>query len=123
LERLERTWEDLRASAQKQNRTLFALSSLMAISTLSHVPGNLLWLSRAARSAARRTTGVVGGAVLDHYAATLKEIERTGFFAYWKREFRPYLRAAAEQFAPEHVSMTERFIRTRRTGGGSRPRR
>jgi hypothetical protein len=116
LERLERTWVELRISSQKQNRTVFALSSLMAISTLSHVPANLLWLSKAARSAARRTTGIVGGAVLDHYSMTLEEIERTGFFAYWKQEFRPYLRAAAEQFAPEHVSMTERLIRGRRRG-------
>jgi hypothetical protein len=59
--------------------------------------------------------------VLDHYSATLDEIERTGFLAYWKREFRPYLRAAAEQFAPEHGSMTERLMRKRR--GGREPGR
>ena len=115
---LERTWEDLRATAQKQNKTPFALSSLIAVSTLSHVPANLLWLSKAARSAARRTTGVVGAAVLEHYSATLAEIERTGFSGYWKREFRPYLRGAAEQFAREHESLTERLIRLR----GSRRR-
>lgn len=115
LERLERTWDELKVSAQTQDRSLFALSSLLAVSTLSHVPANLLWLSKAAHTAARRTTGMVGGALLDHYAATLREIERAGFLAYWKREFRPYLRAAAEQFAPEHGSMTERLIR-RRTG-------
>src|SRR5665213_2988103 len=109
LERLERTWDELKVSAKKQDRSLFALSSLMAVSTLAHVPANLLWLSKAAHSAARRTTGSVGGAVLDHYSATLAEIERTGFVAFWKREFRPYLRAAAEQFAPEHLSMTEKF--------------
>ncbi len=34
---------------QKQNKTPFALSSLIAVSTLSHVPANLLWLSKAAR--------------------------------------------------------------------------
>lgn len=115
LERLERTWDELKVSAKKQDRSLFALSSLLAVSTLAHVPANLLWLSKATHSAARRTTGIVGGAVLDHYSATLGEIERTGFVAFWKREFRPYLRAAAEQFAPEHLSMTERFMR-KRTG-------
>lgn len=117
LERLERTWEDLRLSAQKQNRTVFALSSLMAISTLSHVPANLLWLSKAARSAARRTGGVVGGAILDHYSTALKEISRAGFRGYWKREFRPYLRAAATQFTPEHGSLTERLFRVRTASG------
>jgi type VI protein secretion system component VasA len=48
-------------------------------------------------------------------------MERTGFSAYWKREFRPYLRAAAEQFAPEHVSMTERLIRKRTTKTSPKP--
>jgi len=51
LERLERTWENVRAAAEKQNKTVFALSSLMAISTIRHVPANLLWLSKATRSA------------------------------------------------------------------------
>jgi hypothetical protein len=118
LDRLERTWNDLQASAEKQNRTVFALSSLMAISTLSHVPANLLWLSKAARSAARRTTGVLGGAILDHYSTALEDISRTGFPGYWKREFRPWLRAAAEQFAPEHESLTERLFRVRDAGPG-----
>ena len=118
LDRLERTWDDLQASAEKQNRTVFALSSLMAISTLSHVPANLLWLSKAARSAARRTTGVLGGAILDHYSTALEDISRTGFPGYWKREFRPWLRAAAEQFAPEHESLTERLFRVRDAGPG-----
>lgn len=113
LERIERTWETLRVSAQTQNRTVFALSSLMAISTLSHVPANLLWLSKATRSAARRTGGIVGGALLDHYSTSLEEISRAGFAGYWKQEFRPYLRAAAVQFAPEHRSLTERLFQRR----------
>jgi hypothetical protein len=114
LDWVERIWDALRASARTQNRTVFALSSLMAISTLSHVPANLLWLSKATRSAARRTGGVLGGAILDHYSMALEEISRTGFPGYWKREFRPYLRAAAAQFAPEHGSLTERLFRPRR---------
>ncbi|MGA2714729.1 MAG: hypothetical protein ABSG41_16640 [Bryobacteraceae bacterium] len=117
LDRLERTWEALRASAQTQNRTVFAVSSLMAISTLSHVPANLLWLSKATRSAARRTSGIVGGAILDHYSTALDDISRTGFLGYWKREFRPYLRTAAAQFAPEHGSLTEQLFRVRAASG------
>lgn len=114
LDRLERTWEDLRISAQTQNRTVFAVSSLMAISSLSHVPAHLLWLSKAARSATRRASGIVGSAILDHYSAALVDISRTGFPGYWKREFRPYLRAAAVQFAPEHGTVTERLFRRRK---------
>ncbi len=63
LERLEQTWQAMRISAQTQHRTVFAVSSLMALSALSHVPANLMWLSKATRSAARRTSGIAGGAI------------------------------------------------------------
>ena len=114
LERIESVWENLQATAKQQGRSVFGLSSLLAISTVAHVPANVLWLSRAARSAVRRTGRVLGDAVLDHYTTALSEIARTGFFAYWSREFRPYLRGAAEQFAPHHESLTERLLN--RTG-------
>jgi hypothetical protein len=117
LDRLDQTWQALRISAQTQNRTVFAVSSLMAISTLSHVPANLIWLSKATRAAALRNGGIVGGAVLDYYSTALEEISRTGFPGYWKREFRPYLRAAAAQFAPEHGSLTERLFRVSAASG------
>ena len=113
LERIEGVWEQLRAAAQQQGRTVFGMSSLLAISTVAHVPANLLWLSRAGRSAMRRTGRVLGDAILDHYTAALAEIARTGFVAYWSREFRPYLRGAAEQFAPGHESFTEKLLKRR----------
>jgi hypothetical protein len=113
LERVERVWEDLRESARQQGRSVFVVSSLLAVSTVAHVPANVLWLSRAARSAARRTGKVLGEAILDHYTEVLAEIARTGLLAYWTREFRPYLRGAAEQFAPGHESLTERWLRRR----------
>ena len=110
-ERIERLWNDVRESAKRQGRSVFVVSSLMAVSTVAHVPSDLIWLSRAARSAARRTGKVLGEAILDHYAQVLIAIERDGFLAYWSQEFRPYLRAAAEQFAPGRESSTERLLR------------
>lgn len=111
--RLERTWDEMRAAAKEQDRTVFAVASLMAVSTLRHVPANLVWLSKAARSAARKTGGMLGGALLDHYSEAVREISRAGFTNYWRGEFRPYLRAAAEQFAPEHASLTDKLFRRR----------
>jgi hypothetical protein len=110
LERVEAVWSDLQKASKEQGRSVFMLSSLMAIATVSHLPANVFWLSKAARSAARRTGKVLGEAILDHYTNMLVEIARTGFLAYWTREFRPYLRGAAEQFAPEHGSLTERLL-------------
>uniref|UniRef100_Q025A6 Uncharacterized protein n=1 Tax=Solibacter usitatus (strain Ellin6076) TaxID=234267 RepID=Q025A6_SOLUE len=111
LERIESVWEELRTTARAQGHTVFGMSSLLAISTVAHVPANVLWLSRAARSAMRRTGRVLGEAVLDHYTDALTEIARTGFLAYWSREFRPYLKGAAEQFAPGRESLTERLLK------------
>jgi hypothetical protein len=111
LARVERVWESLRESAREQGRSVFVMSSLMALSTVAHVPGGVLWLSRAARAAARGAGKALGEAILDHYVETLAEIRRAGFIGYWRREFRPYLRAAAEQFAPGHETATERLLR------------
>ena len=111
LERIEGVWEELQSTARQQGRSVFVVSSLLAVSTVAHVPANVLWLSRAARSAVRRTGRVLGDTILDHYTASLVEIGRTGFFAYWSREFRPYLRGAAEQFAPDHESLTEKLLK------------
>jgi len=44
LESLERVWRDLRATAEQQQRSVFVVSSLLAVSTVAHVPQNLLWL-------------------------------------------------------------------------------
>ena len=114
FERLDRIWTELQQTAITQNRSVFTISSLMAVSTIAHVPAKLLWLSRAAHSAARRTGTVLGEVLLDHYSQTLGEISQTGFVEYWKREFRPYLRGAAEQFAPGRKSLTERLLRRKR---------
>jgi hypothetical protein len=111
LEQLERVWSDLKKSAEVQGGSIFTVSTLLAVSTIAQVPANLVWLSRAGRSAARRTGKVLGDALLDHYAHAIEEIARTGLVEYGARQFRPYLRAAAVQFAPEHESATERLIR------------
>jgi hypothetical protein len=121
MDRIEAVWERLQRSAEEQGRSVFMVSSVMAVSAVAHVPGNVLWLSKAARSAARRTGKVLGAAVLDHYAETLSEIGSTGFLAYWQREFRPYLHAAAAQFAPGKASLTERLLGRPRPGNDGPP--
>lgn len=114
LESVERMWTRLTDSAKQQERSVFAVSSLMAFSAVAHLPENVVWLSKAARSAARRTGRVLGELLFDHYTEALNEMSRTGFTAYWRKEFRPYLRAAAVQFAPGHTSLTERLLRRRK---------
>src|SRR5580658_1791532 len=107
-------WEELKQEAAGQHRTVLELSSLVALSTVRAVPGNLLWLSRCARTATLRTGQFFAEGLLDHYRDTLKEIRDAGYLAYWTREFRPYLRAAAGQFSPAHRSLTERLLQRKK---------
>lgn len=118
IESLEGLWRDLRRESAAQQRSVFALSSMMALSAISSLPEGLVWLSRSAPHAARRTGAVVGEALLGHYRTTLDEIHRTGYLNYWVREYKPYLRAAAEQFAPGRSSLTEKLIARARSKTG-----
>jgi hypothetical protein len=112
-EQVRGQWEDLKEEAAGQRRTVFELSSLMALSTVRALPENLIWLSRCARTATVRTRQLFAEGLLNHYRTTRKEIRETGYLAYWAREFRPYLRAAAEQFSSSHLSLTERLLQRR----------
>ncbi len=108
---VRRNWEELKKEAAAQKRSVFELSSLLALATITRLPENLRWLSRCARVAARRTGQVFGASLLDHYTLALGEIRQAGFVTYWTREFRPYLKGAAEQFSPRRLSSTERLLR------------
>jgi hypothetical protein len=101
-ETIQRQWDALRKEAAEQGLPVFALSALLAVSAL--------------RVAGRRTVQLLTEATLGHYTTTLQEIHRTGYLAYWAREFRPYLRAAAENFSPRRRSTTQRLLRKRRAG-------
>jgi hypothetical protein len=86
-------WKDLRHEAAAQQRSVFELSSLMALSAM------------------RRTGKILTTATLDYYASTLIEIRQVGFLNFWAREFHPYIKAAARQFSPRHRSLTQKLLR------------
>lgn len=119
-ETLRRSWEDLQATAAAQNRPVFQVSTLMALSAVSRIPENLLWLSRCAKGAARRTGEILAGVLLNHYSETMAEIRTTGYLSYWAREFQPYLKAAAAQFSPRRATLTERMLGRGKTSSEKR---
>lgn len=104
-------WEALKAEAAAQNRPVFELSSMMAISAIARVPVTLLKLARASNRAVWRSGQTLGGSVLLHYSQVLSDIHERGYAAYWAQEFQPYLRAAAGQFSPKHRSLTGRWLK------------
>lgn len=107
---LRALWSEMKKEAQKQNRTVFQVSSLMAMSAMRHVPENARWLSASARSAARKASAAVAAVLLEDYRTTLKHIRETGYIRYAARQFRPYLFAALSQFSPRRPSLTERLL-------------
>jgi hypothetical protein len=103
-------WDALKAEAEQEHRSVFELSSLIALATVRAVPDNLLWLSNCARTATLRVGQFFAEGLLEHYRVTLDDIRKVGYLAYWTREFRPYLGAAARQFSRSHGSLTEEWI-------------
>ena len=109
-ELVRRHWDELKLEAAAQNRSVFQLSSIIAVSAIARTPETLLKLARAANRAVWRTGQLFAGSVLEHYSHTLRDIRERGYAAYWAEAFRPYLRAAAGQFSPAHLSLTDRLL-------------
>lgn len=110
VEHLETQWGELRATATSEKRSVFEVSALVSLSALRDLPQNLLWLSRCAQDAAKTTGLLMASNLLDHYGGAMRDIRSQGYLAYWVREFRPYLRAAARQFSPRRRSLTQRLL-------------
>lgn len=107
---LRTRWQRLRDEARTQNRGVFEVSSVLALSAVRRLPASAVWLSRCGRHAARRTGVLFAQTLLDHYDQTLTGMRTQGFGAYWREEFRPYLAGAASQFSRERLTITERWL-------------
>ena len=103
-------WTNVKAESARQNRSVFETSSMMALSALRSFPGNARWFYASARAGAVRTGEIVGSAVLDHYRETLAEMRETGYATFAARQFRPYVRAAVDQFSPKRETLTARVL-------------
>jgi hypothetical protein len=113
IDRLERQWRDLNETAAGSGRSAWEVSALLTLSAIRELPAGVVWLTRCAGHAVQTTGEVLAGTLLDHYSDSIAAIRREGFLAYWLREFRPYLRAAARHFSPGKQSLTERLFSNR----------
>ena len=109
-ETLRAVWDQLADEARRQDRSVFETSSMLAVSAVRQLPDGLRWLSASARVGAGRTGAVVAAVLLDHYTQTLAEIQSVGFATYAVQQFRPYVRAAAQQFSPARLTLTDRLV-------------
>ena len=115
LENIRSIWTGLQKEAARQNRSVFELSSVMAMSALSSLPRRAQWLSTSARLAAGKTGTVMLNVLLDHYQTTLKQIHEQGYLRYAVQQYRPYLHGAVLQFSPRRRTLTERLFLRKKT--------
>jgi len=108
-------WTEIGDEARLQNRTVFEMSSVMALSAIVAIPRKARWLSASARLAVGKTSSVVAGVLLDHYRSTLKQIRETGYVRHAVHQFRPYLYGAAMQFSPKRRTLTEQLLQKKRS--------
>jgi hypothetical protein len=110
MDTLRGLWTTIQSEASAQNRTVFEMSSVMALSAIADIPQTARLLSASARLAVGKTGSVVAGVLLDHYRTTLTHIRETGYVRYAVRQFRPYLYGAVSQFSPRRRTLTERLL-------------
>jgi hypothetical protein len=109
-ETISHVWEELKAASAREHRSVFETSSTMALSAVRALPGGARWLAASTRVGVTHTSQVFAAALLDHYRETLGEIRQVGYATYAARQFRPYVRAAANQFSPKRQTLTERLV-------------
>jgi hypothetical protein len=103
-------WSQLQAESERQGRSVFETSSLLAVSAARALPGGVFRLGASAGVGAARSGQVLGAALLEDYGKTLRELREVGYLAYARRQLRPYVRAAIGQFSPGRRSLTERLL-------------
>jgi hypothetical protein len=86
-------WRDLRAAADTEQRTVFEMSSLLALAAVSELPERARVLSKTAAIALRHGGTALSTALLEHYRQSLRELNEVGFLRYGARQLTPYTRA------------------------------
>ena len=116
-------WAQLRTESERQDRSVFETSSVMALSAARALPDGVRWISASARVGATRTGHIFAAALLDHYRQTLSEIRQVGYVGYAGRQLRPYFRACLNQFSPERSTVTQRVVEKLRHMRSARDKR
>jgi hypothetical protein len=105
-----RLWQDLRATAQREQRSVFEVSSLLAVSAVGELPERARVLSKAAAVVLRHGGAAVSNALLEHYRQSLQQMRETGFLRYGVEQLKPYTHAAIGAFHPARETLTGKLL-------------
>jgi len=105
-----RLWQDLRATAEREQRSVFEVSSLLALAAVGELPERVRVLSKSAAIVLRHGGAAVSNALLEHYRQSLLELREVGYLRYGVRQLIPYTHAAIGAFAPERETLTGKLL-------------
>ena len=103
-------WTQLKTESARQEKSIFETSSMLALSAVRSAPQGARWLGASAVVGATRTGQVFAASLIEQYRDTLRQIQEVGYTKYATRQLRPYIRAAASQFAPGKSTLTGRLL-------------
>ena len=101
-------WTEMKTESARQNRSVFETSSMWPSRQSGRFRNArvVLRVGPGRRRANRRDCCARASRPLH---ATLAEMRQTGYAAFAARQFRPYVRAAVDQFSPKRSTLTERL--------------
>ena len=105
-----RLWQDLRATAEREQRSVFQVSSLLAVAAVGELPERARVLSKSAAIVLRHGGAAVSNALLEHYRQSLQQLREVGYLRYGVRQLTPYTHAAIGAFAPERETLTGKLL-------------
>jgi hypothetical protein len=103
-------WKDLRTTAASEGRSIFEVSSLLALSAVSELPERARVLTRATAIVLKRGGAALSGPLLEHYRKSLRELREAGFLRYGVRQLAPYTGAALAAFDRDRETLTGRWL-------------
>ncbi len=101
----ERTWQALREVAERENRSLFEVSTAIAIATRS-----VDKITTTAWASVTVGADLLYQGVFSHYLDTLTEVRERGYYATVSGAAAPYLDGAMGQLDSSRESFTERLL-------------
>jgi hypothetical protein len=105
-----RLWQDLRATAERERRSVFEVSSLLAVAAVGELPERARVLSKSAAVVLRHGGAAVSNALLEHYGESLRQLREVGYLRYGLRQITPYTRAAVGAFDPKRETLTGKLL-------------
>jgi hypothetical protein len=105
-----RLWQDLRDTAEQERRSVFDVSSLLAVAAIGELPERARVLSKSAAVVLRHGGAAVANALLEHYGESLRQMREVGYLRYGLRQITPYTQAAIGAFDPSRETLTGKLL-------------